>query len=70
MQKERTKAALAATWVLAMMAVAYGGNTTSTSSWLALVSFTVMPPIVMWRFWIDPPQSLSKEHPGGTALTP
>ena len=60
MEKELTKAALTAIWLLAMVVIAYGANITSTASWIALVSLTVIPPIVMWRFWHDPPQTMSE----------
>jgi ABC-type nickel/cobalt efflux system permease component RcnA len=60
MKQEHTKAALTAIWLLAMVVIAYGANITSTASWIALVSFTVIPPIAMWRFWHGPPQTMSE----------
>jgi ABC-type nickel/cobalt efflux system permease component RcnA len=60
MKKELTKGTLTAIWLLAMVVIAYGANITSTASWIALVSFTIIPPIAMWRFWRDPAQTMSE----------
>ena len=60
MKKELIKATLTAIWLLAMVVIAYGANITSTANWIALVSFTVIPPIAMWRFWQDPRQTMSE----------
>lgn len=57
---ENAKIALTVSWVLAMAAIAYGANATFSSNWIALVSFTLIPPIVLWRFWNEPPQSMSE----------
>ena len=46
-------------WLLGMVVIAYGANL-SAANWIALVSFTVIPPIAMWRFWHDPPQTISE----------
>jgi hypothetical protein len=60
MTKEDAKVALTGIWILAIVAIAYGGNTTSTSSWIALVSLTLIPPMAIWRFWNDPQGSMSE----------
>ena len=60
MNKELTKATLTAIWLLAIVGIAYGANITSTANWIALVCFTIIPPIAMWRFWREPPQTMSE----------
>jgi ABC-type nickel/cobalt efflux system permease component RcnA len=60
MKLEYTKAAFAAVWVLATLAVAYASNVTSVSGWVALASLALLPPIAAWRLWRHPRQSISQ----------
>ena len=60
MKLQQTKIILTALWLLAMLAVSYAANTATTSSWTTLAVLTVVPPIAMWFFWNDPPQTMSE----------
>ena len=60
MKLQQTKLILTAIWVLAMLGVSYAANTAATSNWITLAALTVVPPIAMWFFWNDPPQTMSE----------
>jgi hypothetical protein len=60
MQLQRTKAIAAGVWILAMAAIGMVANVASTTSWAALALIALIPPVVLWRFWNAPPQSMSE----------
>jgi hypothetical protein len=60
MKFECTKRTFAAVWVLAMCAVGFAADVTSTSGWVILAGLALLPPIVMLRLWNDPPPSMSE----------
>ena len=60
MKLERMKTMIALAWVLGGCGVAVAAHTTSVAGWTALVSLSVLPPLVLLRMWKDPAQTLSE----------
>jgi hypothetical protein len=60
MQLESAKALLAGLWILVMGIVTYLVNDSSLATWVALIGFTAIPIAAMWRFWSNPPQTISE----------
>jgi hypothetical protein len=60
MQLSHTKAAIGSVWVLAVLVAAFAVGVASRSGWIVLAAFAFLPPIVMWRLWNAPPQSISE----------
>jgi hypothetical protein len=47
-------------WILAIIAIGLVTNLTAPSSWAFLGLVALIPPVVLWRFWNVPAQSLSE----------
>ena len=60
MRLKYMKAIIAAVWVLAVCAAGLAGHVTVSSSWTVLVLCAVVPPLIMVRYWKQPPQSMSE----------
>ena len=60
MRLQSTKAIAAGGWILAMIAIGLVANLTSPSMWAVLALVAVIPPVVLWRFWNVPDQSMSE----------
>ena len=60
MQLQYTKALAAAGWVLITVAIGLVAKLTSPSSLAVLALVAVIPPVVLWRFWNVPDQSMSE----------
>ena len=43
-----------------MIAIGLVANLTSPSMWAVLALVAVIPPVVLWRFWNVPDQSMSE----------
>jgi len=59
MTLEYTKASFAAAWVLAVCAIGLIAGVTFATG-LVLAAVAVLPPVVMWRWWTTPPESMSE----------
>lgn len=60
MKLSTLKGAIVAAWLLAMFVVSVAADVTSGSGWAVLAGFALLPPLVMLRWWKDPPQTLSE----------
>jgi hypothetical protein len=60
MTLEYTKASFAAVWALAICAVGFAAGVTFPSGQMVLTAVAVLPPLVMWRLWTAPRQSMSE----------
>jgi hypothetical protein len=60
MKLTHLKGAIVAAWLLAMFVVSVAADVTSGSAWAVLAGFALLPPLVMLRWWKDPPQTLSE----------
>jgi hypothetical protein len=60
MTLEYTKASFAASWVLAICAIGFIAGVTFASGMTVLAAVAVLPPVVMWRLWTAPRESLSE----------
>ena len=60
MELQYYKIAVAAAWVLVMSTIGVIVGVTSAPALAAYAVFTLLPPAVMLRVWIDPPQTLSE----------
>jgi hypothetical protein len=60
MQLQSKKALAAVAWILAVTAIGRIMNLTSASSWAAMALVALIPPVVLWRFWNVPDQSMSE----------
>jgi hypothetical protein len=60
MQLQQTKAIAAGGWILAIIALGLVANLTSLSIWTVLALVALIPPVVLWRFWNVPDQSMSE----------
>jgi Cu/Ag efflux pump CusA len=60
MTLQYTKASFAAVWALGILAVGLAANVTSASGQMALAAVAVLPPLVMWRVWTAPRESMSE----------
>lgn len=60
MQLQQTKGIAAGGWILAMVAIGLVAHVTSPSSVAVLALVALIPPVVLWRFWNVPDQSMSE----------
>jgi cation transporter-like permease len=60
MQLKYTRVTLAGAWISAVCAAGLVANVSSLSSWIVLVGFAILPPLVMMQWWNDPAQSMSE----------
>jgi hypothetical protein len=60
MKRKHLKAVLAVAWVLIVSAGAMASNMMPASGWLVLAIVALLPPIVMFRLWKDPPETISE----------
>jgi hypothetical protein len=60
MRLEYTKAAFAVVWILLIAVVGFVAQAASVAGWTVLAGLAVLPPIVMWRMWTAPRQSMSE----------
>jgi hypothetical protein len=54
------KAALMASWVLAVGGLGYGFGTTSFAGWTVVAMLVVLPPVLITRLWSGPSPSMSE----------
>lgn len=59
MELQYYKVAVAAAWVLVMSTIGMIVGVTSAPALAAYAAFTLLPPAIMLRVWVDPPQALS-----------
>jgi hypothetical protein len=60
MTLENTKALFAGVWAFGILAVGIAANVTFASGQMALAAVAVLPPLVMWRLWMAPSESMSE----------
>jgi hypothetical protein len=60
MQLKHMKTAVVFVWVLMCGVMALSLNVSSVSSWLLLVGFGVLPPLLLSRMWHPPAQTMSE----------
>ena len=60
MQLQQRKAIVAGAWILAITAIGIVANLTSLSSRAVVALIALIPPVVLWRFWNVPDQSMSE----------
>ena len=60
MHLEHAKNTFAVLWFLLALALGFAFNVTSPTAWAVLAGLAVIPPVVMRRFWMPPPQTLSE----------
>jgi hypothetical protein len=60
MQDEHLKTAIAGTWVLGVGAAALALGVSSATTWMAVVGFGLLPPVMLFRMWRQPPQTISE----------
>lgn len=60
MQLQQRKAIAAGAWILAITAIGIVANLTSLSSRAVVALVALIPPVVLWRFWDVPAQSMSE----------
>jgi hypothetical protein len=60
MKLQQKKAISAAVWVLGVCTVGLLVQLTSRSAWVIVAAIAALPPLVVMRYWNDPPQSMSE----------
>jgi hypothetical protein len=60
MQLQHTKATVAALWVLGAGMTAVAAGVTSPGGLALVAGFGLVPPVLMLRWWSEPPQTLSE----------
>ena len=60
MQLQSKKAIAAGAWILAITAIAMVANLTAPSTLAVVALVALIPPVVLWRFWNVPVQSMSE----------
>ena len=60
MKLQQKKAISAALWVIAVCSVGLLAQLTSRSAWVIVAAIAALPPLVVMRYWNDPPQSMSE----------
>jgi hypothetical protein len=60
MQIERMKAFMVGGWVLVLAAIAMSLNVGSTTGWLILVGVGLLAPMMLFRVWPQPVQTMSE----------
>jgi hypothetical protein len=60
MTLEHTKASFAAVWAVAICAIGLAADVTFASGQMVLTAVAVLPPLLMWRLWTAPCQSMSE----------
>ena len=60
MKLQYKKAICAAAWVCIVCSVGLLVQLTSRTAWIVIAALAVLPPLVMMRYWNDPPQSMSE----------
>ena len=60
MTLEYTKASFAAAWVLAICAIGLIAGVTFATGLAVVAAVAVLPPVVMWRLWTTPRESMSE----------
>jgi hypothetical protein len=60
MQLKHTKVTLTGAWISAVSAAGLVANVSSLSSWIVLVGFAILPPLVIMQWLNDPAQSMSE----------
>jgi hypothetical protein len=59
MQLQRLKMTISTLWMLTAVVIALVTDL-STSGWLALASFALLPPLAMLLLWNEPAQTISE----------
>jgi hypothetical protein len=60
MRLEYTKGTFAIVWVLVIAGVGVAVQVASVVGWIVFACLAVLPPVVMWRMWTTPRQSMSE----------
>lgn len=60
MKRKSIQVFIAVLWVSAVIIAGIAGIANSLSLWAVLAGIALLPPIVMMRWWNDPPQSMSE----------
>jgi len=60
MQTEQLKTSIVAGWILVMVAIALSLNLGSATGWLLLVGIGLLPPLMLFRVWQQPAQTMSE----------
>jgi hypothetical protein len=60
MEVKYTKITLAGAWISAVCAAGLAANIGSLSSWIVLIGFAILPPLVIMQWRNDPAQSMSE----------
>jgi len=60
MQLQHTKVTVAALWILTAGVTAVVAGVTSPGGLVVVAGFGLVPPLLMLRWWNDPPQTLSE----------
>ena len=60
MKLEHVKTAIVGGWVLALGAAAPSFGVSSATSWMLLVGLGLVPPIMLFRMWRQPAQTMSE----------
>ena len=60
MQLEHVKKAIVGGWVLALGAAAVSFGVGSPTGWMLLVGLGLVPPLMLFRMWHQPAQTISQ----------
>lgn len=60
MQTDYVKAAVMASWILAVGGLGYGFGTTSIAGWALVAMLSVLPPVLLIRLSSEPSPSMSE----------
>lgn len=60
METTYAKTVVTALWVLGVGALGLAAGSHSTTAWVTLAGVALLPPLVVLRFWLTPPQTMSE----------
>lgn len=65
METTYAKTVVTALWVLGVGALGLAAGSHSSTAWATLAGVAIVPPLVVLRFWMTPPQTMSERINSG-----
>lgn len=60
MSQHHIKLSGAGVWIIACLALALGTGAWTVPAWVAVTVVALMPPVLMFLLWQDPPQTVAQ----------
>lgn len=65
METTYAKTVVTAVWVLGVSALGLAAGSHSPTAWATLAGVALLPPLIVLRFWLTPPQTMSERINSG-----